>query len=48
MLANVPAVLLGEAATRIVPLRYIRIIAAILFALLGVWILVTGGGLLRG
>jgi len=39
MLANVPAVLVGEAATRIVPLRYVRIAAAIVFALIGASIL---------
>jgi len=39
MLANVPAVYLGEAATRIVPLHYIRIAAAGMFALLGAWII---------
>ncbi|TAJ74282.1 MAG: TMEM165/GDT1 family protein [Phenylobacterium sp.] len=39
MLANVPAVFLGEAATRIVPLRYVRIAAAVVFALIGVWVL---------
>src|SRR5262245_29074974 len=41
MLANVPAVYLGEAATRIVPLKYVRIAAAFLFAALGAWILVS-------
>jgi putative Ca2+/H+ antiporter (TMEM165/GDT1 family) len=41
MLANVPAVLLGEAATRIVPLRYVRIAAAVVFALIGAWVLVA-------
>jgi len=39
MLANVPAVFLGEAVTRVVPLKYVRIGAAVLFALLGAWIL---------
>ena len=39
MLANVPAVLLGEAATRIVPLKVVRIVAATIFALIGAWIL---------
>jgi putative Ca2+/H+ antiporter (TMEM165/GDT1 family) len=38
MLANVPAVLLGEAATRVVPLRYVRIAAAAVFGLIGAWI----------
>ena len=41
MLANVPAVLLGEAATRMVPLSYVRIGAAAVFAGLGAWALVT-------
>ena len=41
MLANVPAVLFGEAVTRIVPLKYVRIGAAILFALIGAWIVWT-------
>jgi Ca2+/H+ antiporter, TMEM165/GDT1 family len=39
MLANIPAVLLGEAATKVVPLRYVRMIAAVIFALIGAWIL---------
>ena len=41
MLANIPAVLLGEAATRIVPLSTVRIIAAVIFGLIGAWILVA-------
>lgn len=39
MIANVPAVLLGEAATRIVPLRYVRVGAALIFLILGAWVL---------
>jgi len=39
MLANVPAVLLGEAATKIVPLNLVRIGAAIIFALIGAWVI---------
>ncbi len=35
MIANVPAVFLGERITRIIPLRIMRIAAAIIFALLG-------------
>jgi putative Ca2+/H+ antiporter (TMEM165/GDT1 family) len=35
MLANVPAVLLGERALRVVPLRWVHRNAASLFALLG-------------
>ena len=40
MAANVPAVFLGRAATRIVPLNYVRIGAAVVFAGLGAWTLV--------
>jgi len=39
MIADVPAVLLGEAATKVVPLRYVRWGAAAVFALLGLWAL---------
>jgi putative Ca2+/H+ antiporter (TMEM165/GDT1 family) len=41
MVANVPAVLLGEVATKIVPLRYVRRAAAALLAATGVWVLVA-------
>ncbi len=41
MLANVPAVFLGEAVTKVVPLRYVRLGAALIFALIGAWILVA-------
>lgn len=41
MIANVPAVFLGEAATRIVPLRYVRLAAAAVFAALGAWMLLA-------
>ncbi|HKP79680.1 MAG TPA: TMEM165/GDT1 family protein [Phenylobacterium sp.] len=39
MLANVPAVFLGEAATKVVPLRYVRIAAAVVFGLIGASVL---------
>lgn len=39
MIANVPAVLLGEAATRVVPLHYVRVGAALIFLVLGAWVL---------
>ncbi|BBK42527.1 UPF0016 family membrane protein [Allostella vacuolata] len=42
MLANVPAVYLAEAATRIVPLQYVRMAAALIFAAIGLWILAAG------
>lgn len=41
MLANAPAVFLGEAATKVVPLKWVRIGAALIFAGLGAWTLVT-------
>jgi putative Ca2+/H+ antiporter (TMEM165/GDT1 family) len=39
MIANTPAVFLGKAATRALPLRTIRIIAALVFLLIGLWAL---------
>jgi putative Ca2+/H+ antiporter (TMEM165/GDT1 family) len=42
MIANVPAVFLGEALSRRIPLRYVRWTAAALFAAIGVWILIVG------
>ena len=44
MLANVPAVLLGGAATRVVPLHLVRIAAAVIFALIGAWVLLAAFG----
>ncbi|WP_337188325.1 TMEM165/GDT1 family protein [Phenylobacterium sp.] len=41
MLANIPAVLVGEAATKVVPLKYVRIAAAVVFALIGAGVLVA-------
>ena len=41
MLANVPAVYLGEAATKIVPLKYVRRTAAAIFAVIGVWVVIA-------
>ena len=41
MIADVPAVLLGEAATKIVPLRYVRMAAAAIFGLIGVWVILA-------
>jgi Ca2+/H+ antiporter, TMEM165/GDT1 family len=46
MLANVPAVLLGEAVTRVVPLGTVRWIAAGILALTGIWVLLAVTGLL--
>jgi putative Ca2+/H+ antiporter (TMEM165/GDT1 family) len=41
MLANAPAVYLGEAATKIVPLRYVRMAAAALLAATGAWVIAS-------
>ncbi len=41
MLANVPAVLLGAAVTRVVPLKYVRIGAALVFAAIGAWVIAS-------
>jgi len=40
MIANVPAVLLGHELIKRVPLKAVRIVAALLFAVIGVWLLV--------
>ncbi|HLI68061.1 MAG TPA: TMEM165/GDT1 family protein [Caulobacteraceae bacterium] len=45
MIANTPAVLLGEAAVKVVPLRYVRWTAAAIFFVLGVWTAVQALGL---
>ena len=44
MAANVPAVLFGDAVTRVMPLAYVRIGAALLMAATGVWIVVAALG----
>jgi putative Ca2+/H+ antiporter (TMEM165/GDT1 family) len=41
MIADIPAVLFGERAARLVPLPVMRRVAAALFAALGLWILVS-------
>jgi putative Ca2+/H+ antiporter (TMEM165/GDT1 family) len=41
LIADVPAVLLGEAATKVVPLKWVRIAAAVVFALIGAWIVIA-------
>jgi putative Ca2+/H+ antiporter (TMEM165/GDT1 family) len=42
MLANAPAVLLGEVAARKLPLKLVRLVAAAAFAATGVWVLLAG------
>lgn len=46
MLANVPAVLLGGELVKRVPLGVVRTIAALLFAALGLWLLLATAGIL--
>ena len=42
MIADAPAVLIGEAAATRLPLKYIRWAAAASFALIGLWVLIKG------
>ncbi len=42
LIANIPAVFLGHALLERVPLRVVRIVAALLFALIGIWLLIEG------
>lgn len=46
MFANVPAVFLGNALLQRVPLTTVRKIAAALFAVIGIWLLVQTAGLI--
>jgi putative Ca2+/H+ antiporter (TMEM165/GDT1 family) len=44
MLANTPAVLLGQAVTRIIPIKTFRIASAVLYLALGLWaVAITAG-----
>ena len=43
MLANIPAVLIGDRIAGKLPVRAIRMAAAVVFAALGLWTLVRGG-----
>jgi putative Ca2+/H+ antiporter (TMEM165/GDT1 family) len=47
MLANIPAVLLGHSVTRVLPIRTLRIAAALLYLVLGLWGLAAAAGWLR-
>ena len=44
MLANVPAVLLGERAVKVMPVQWVHRIAAVVFAVIGVLVLAGVGG----
>ena len=48
MIANVPAVLLGDRVARLVPMRLVHAIAAAVFALLGLLTLANVGGVFDG
>ena len=48
MIANVPAVLLGGALIRVVPMKAVRIVAALLFLIVGLWVLADTAGLIGG
>jgi Ca2+/H+ antiporter, TMEM165/GDT1 family len=45
MIANVPAVLLGDKATKFVPVAWVHRIAAVVFAVLGVLVLAGVGSM---
>ncbi|HAY07216.1 MAG TPA: TMEM165/GDT1 family protein [Hyphomonas sp.] len=47
MLANVPAVLLGNSVLKVVPLSVVRYTAAGLFLILGLWVLAQTAGWLK-
>jgi putative Ca2+/H+ antiporter (TMEM165/GDT1 family) len=47
MIANVPAVFLGNALIRKVPMTLVRTIAAGLFIVIGTWLLVQTSGVFR-
>jgi putative Ca2+/H+ antiporter (TMEM165/GDT1 family) len=44
MIANVPAVVLGEALVKRIPLNLMRIVAALLFLAMGLWLLAETAG----
>jgi Ca2+/H+ antiporter, TMEM165/GDT1 family len=44
MIANIPAVFLGHAVTRVLPIRALQIAAALLYLGLGIWAIVTTAG----
>jgi putative Ca2+/H+ antiporter (TMEM165/GDT1 family) len=47
MLANIPAVLLGHNVTRILPIKYLRIAAALVYLALGIWGLAVTAGWMK-
>jgi putative Ca2+/H+ antiporter (TMEM165/GDT1 family) len=47
MLANTPAVFLGHAVTRVLPIKALRIAAALLYLVLGIWGVATTAGWMK-
>jgi putative Ca2+/H+ antiporter (TMEM165/GDT1 family) len=47
MLANIPAVFLGHSVTRVLPIKWLRIAAALLYLALGVWGVAATAGWIR-
>ena len=48
VLANAPAVWIGQAGSKLVPLQWVRITAAAVFAMFGFWLVAAAAGLLSG
>jgi putative Ca2+/H+ antiporter (TMEM165/GDT1 family) len=48
MLANIPAVYLGHNVTKVLPIKWLRIAAALVYLALGVWGVVTTAGWVKG
>ncbi|MFA7588529.1 MAG: TMEM165/GDT1 family protein [Novosphingobium sp.] len=46
LIANVPAVFLGHEIIKLVPLNIVRLIAALLFLVIGVWLLLQTAGMI--
>jgi putative Ca2+/H+ antiporter (TMEM165/GDT1 family) len=47
MLANIPAVFLGHNVTRVLPIKWLRIAAALVYLALGLWGLATTAGWIK-
>jgi putative Ca2+/H+ antiporter (TMEM165/GDT1 family) len=47
MLANIPAVFLGHGITRVLPIKALRIVAALVYLALGLWGLATAAGWIK-
>jgi putative Ca2+/H+ antiporter (TMEM165/GDT1 family) len=47
MLANIPAVLLGHNVTRVLPIKFLRIAAALVYLVLGIWGLAATAGWIK-